>query len=145
MAVVGGRERVVRVVARGRRRCPPVGLLADLERRRAWLGRLRSGRRGSRGGVSRTAQLGDRAEHRIVPFAAGPGYDTVSMAVSGLVPAALWERESALRSVRRLIETVLDGSGGSLFVVGEAGLGKTSVLAEGQRLAASQVRVGTAC
>ncbi|QIY54430.1 AAA family ATPase [Streptomyces sp. RPA4-5] len=46
--------------------------------------------------------------------------------ISGLVG-----REAETAEVRRLVETAVAGAGQSAFIVGEAGLGKTSVLEEG--------------
>ena len=40
----------------------------------------------------------------------------------------LWDREFALAAVRSLLDDVTAGHGRSLFIVGEAGLGKTSIL-----------------
>jgi DNA-binding NarL/FixJ family response regulator len=54
------------------------------------------------------------------------------MAASG----GLLERESVLDAVGSLLEKVRAGQGGSLFVLGEAGLGKTAVLSHACGLAA---------
>ena len=42
--------------------------------------------------------------------------------------AVMVERDAVLAAVRGLIGEALEGRGGALFVVGEAGLGKTTVL-----------------
>jgi tetratricopeptide (TPR) repeat protein len=44
------------------------------------------------------------------------------------VAPALWERESVLAAASRVLGEVAAGRGGSLFAVGEAGLGKTAAL-----------------
>ena len=49
------------------------------------------------------------------------------MTVSG----GLLERDGVTKAVAGLVEAVRGGQGGALFVVGEAGLGKTSVLDRG--------------
>ncbi|HEY2704479.1 MAG TPA: AAA family ATPase [Candidatus Dormibacteraeota bacterium] len=53
------------------------------------------------------------------------------------------EREAALDATGRLLDSARTGRGGTLLVVGEAGLGKTSVLEHALRLAGDDVRVGT--
>ena len=55
------------------------------------------------------------------------------------------ERETARAAVTRLISGARAGRGGALFVVGEAGLGKTTVLDEARRLACPGVRIGWGC
>ncbi|MEO7194901.1 MAG: AAA family ATPase [Pseudonocardiaceae bacterium] len=52
------------------------------------------------------------------------------------------ERETAQAAVTRLISGARAGRGGALFVVGEAGLGKTAILAQARRLARPDVRIG---
>jgi DNA-binding CsgD family transcriptional regulator len=54
----------------------------------------------------------------------------------------LLEREGVLAAVTRLVEGVRGERGGVLFVVGEAGLGKTTCLGRAAALAGSVVRVG---
>lgn len=54
----------------------------------------------------------------------------------------LLEREAVLAAITGLVDGVRAGRGGALFVVGEAGLGKTSSVAQARSLAASAVRVG---
>ncbi len=61
------------------------------------------------------------------------------MTVSG----GLLERDGVTKAVAGLVEAVRGGQGGALFVVGEAGLGKTAVLGRGRDLAAAAgLRVG---
>lgn len=52
------------------------------------------------------------------------------------------EREPARAAVMRLISEARAGRGGALFVVGEAGLGKTTILDQARELADSDVRIG---
>lgn len=52
------------------------------------------------------------------------------------------ERETEQAAVMRLISGARAGRGGALFVVGEAGLGKTTILDHARKLACSDVRVG---
>lgn len=55
----------------------------------------------------------------------------------------LFERERVLGAVGRLLDDLRAGRGGALFVLGEAGLGKTAVLAHASDVAAGAgVRVG---
>ncbi|MEA2618589.1 MAG: hypothetical protein QOE72_4372 [Chloroflexota bacterium] len=54
----------------------------------------------------------------------------------------MWEREAVLDAIRHLLESARAGRGGTLLVVGEAGLGKTSVLEHARRLAGGGIRVG---
>ena len=46
-------------------------------------------------------------------------------------------REPELSRVRRLVEGLRDGSGGALLLHGEAGIGKTALLAGAREMAAS--------
>lgn len=55
---------------------------------------------------------------------------------------ALLEREEVVARVTRLLDRVEDGGSGALFVVGEAGLGKTSVVDKVRAMAAGRMRVG---
>jgi DNA-binding CsgD family transcriptional regulator len=55
------------------------------------------------------------------------------------------EREAALAAVTRLVSRARAGRGGALFVVGEAGLGKTTVLEAARKLACPDIRVGWGC
>ena len=54
----------------------------------------------------------------------------------------MWEREAVLDATRHLLDSARAGRGGTLLVVGEAGLGKTSVLEHARQLAGGEVRVG---
>ena len=56
--------------------------------------------------------------------------------------AVMVERDAVLAAVHRLIEEALAGRGGALFVVGEAGLGKTTVLEHAVATARGRFRVG---
>lgn len=56
----------------------------------------------------------------------------------------LWERDRALSATARVLECARDGSGGSLFIAGEAGLGKTVVLERACGRARDGMRVVTA-
>jgi hypothetical protein len=40
----------------------------------------------------------------------------------------LWERESQLRAAEALLAGAQEGRGGALFLLGDAGMGKTAVL-----------------
>ena len=52
------------------------------------------------------------------------------------------EREAVLAAITTLVNEVRAGRGGALFVVGEAGLGKTTSLSQARELAVPAVRVG---
>src|ERR1700735_4120433 len=52
------------------------------------------------------------------------------------------EREAVLAAITTLVDEVRAGRGGALFVVGEAGLGKTTSVSQAKVLAAPAVRVG---
>ena len=54
----------------------------------------------------------------------------------------MWEREAVLDATGRLLDSAGEGRGGTLLVVGEAGLGKTSVLEHARRLADGRMRIG---
>jgi DNA-binding CsgD family transcriptional regulator len=56
--------------------------------------------------------------------------------------AVMVERDAVLAAVHRLIEEALEGRGGALFVVGEAGLGKTTVLEHALAAARGRFRTG---
>lgn len=58
-------------------------------------------------------------------------------------PKPLFEREGVLARVREVVEHAAQGNGGSLFIIGEGGLGKTSVLRQAI-LDAGRARVGLA-
>ena len=53
------------------------------------------------------------------------------------------ERDAVMAAVRGLLRDALDGCGGTLFVVGEAGLGKTTVLKYAATAAGDWFRTGT--
>jgi DNA-binding CsgD family transcriptional regulator len=55
---------------------------------------------------------------------------------------ALAEREEALAAIRALLDNAVDGYGGALFILGEAGLGKTALLDHALALAAGRMTVG---
>ena len=54
------------------------------------------------------------------------------------------ERDAVTQAVDRLLQEARRGQGGALFIIGEAGLGKTTVLEFACGLAASTARVGVA-
>jgi DNA-binding CsgD family transcriptional regulator len=56
--------------------------------------------------------------------------------------ATLAEREGALSAIRALLDGALDGNGGALFVLGEAGLGKSTLLDYAVDLARDRMVVG---
>jgi DNA-binding CsgD family transcriptional regulator len=58
------------------------------------------------------------------------------------VGAAIAERESPTAAVRQLLDDAVAGRGGALFLVGEAGLGKTTMLDHAVVLAAGRLEVG---
>lgn len=53
----------------------------------------------------------------------------------------MWERERVMERATRLLDRARAGAGGALFIVGEAGLGKTSVLEEIRWAAGTDVQV----
>jgi len=55
---------------------------------------------------------------------------------------AIAERAGVMAAVRQLLEAAADGHGGALFIVGEAGLGKTTMLEYALRLAGERFRIG---
>ena len=55
---------------------------------------------------------------------------------------AIAERESPMAVVRDLLEAAVAGRGGALFLVGEAGLGKTSLLDHAVSVAGGRLEVG---
>src|SRR5438132_6153388 len=60
----------------------------------------------------------------------------------GYARPGMWQREAVLEATGRLLDSAGEGRGGTLLVVGEAGLGKTSILDHARRLAAGRARVG---
>lgn len=54
----------------------------------------------------------------------------------------LVEREGALSAIRALLDNAVDGNGGALFIVGEAGLGKSALLNHALDLATGRLVVG---
>ena len=54
----------------------------------------------------------------------------------------IWEREAALASVERVFDRAQRGDGNALFLVGEPGVGKTTVLQRAQALAGAGLQVG---
>lgn len=55
----------------------------------------------------------------------------------------LWERESQLHAAWTLLDGARDGNGGALFLLGEAGMGKTAVLEDVCRRAGEDMLVAT--
>ncbi len=53
--------------------------------------------------------------------------------------APLAEREAALVRVRAVLESAVSGQGKALFVLGEAGLGKTTLLEQAVELVGGQM------
>jgi DNA-binding CsgD family transcriptional regulator len=62
--------------------------------------------------------------------------------VAAVGDGLLLEREAVLAAIADLVEGLQAGRGGVLFVVGEAGLGKTTCLGQAAVLASPMVRVG---
>jgi DNA-binding CsgD family transcriptional regulator len=56
----------------------------------------------------------------------------------------MFERDDVLAAIAGLLARAREGAGGALFVVGEPGLGKTSVLRQARRLAGSAFLTGAA-
>ena len=54
----------------------------------------------------------------------------------------LWEREHALAACERALDSARAGRGSAMFIVAEAGLGKTSVMEGAIELAAADFEVG---
>jgi len=55
-------------------------------------------------------------------------------------PAAIWERDGTLGAIERLLFEALEGRGRNLFIVGEAGLGKTTMLERALQFAEGHFR-----
>ncbi|TMD41642.1 MAG: ATP-binding protein [Chloroflexi bacterium] len=55
-----------------------------------------------------------------------------------MLQASIWERDGTLGAIEHLLSAALEGRGSSLFIVGEAGLGKTTMLERAQQAAASR-------
>ena len=64
---------------------------------------------------------------------------------SGRAPTGMVERGDVLGAVERLLNVVGEGRGGALFVVGPAGLGKTTVLEHAITMARPRFAVGVGC
>jgi DNA-binding CsgD family transcriptional regulator len=56
---------------------------------------------------------------------------------------AVFERERAVAAIRSVLEQAAGGHGATLFLVGDAGLGKTTLLAEARDVARSSFTVGS--
>jgi DNA-binding CsgD family transcriptional regulator/predicted negative regulator of RcsB-dependent stress response len=56
--------------------------------------------------------------------------------------ARIWERDGTLAAIERLLSEVRLGQGRSLFIVGEAGLGKTTMVERAHELAGAHFRIG---
>jgi len=57
----------------------------------------------------------------------------------------LWERDGVVGAVVATLDKARTGAGSALFIVSEAGLGKTSVLEEAKLLAAPDFEVSVGC
>ena len=55
--------------------------------------------------------------------------------------APIWERDGTLGAIERLLSGAREGRGRSLFIVGEAGLGKTTMLDRARQAATGGFRV----
>jgi len=55
---------------------------------------------------------------------------------------ALAERDGALATIRTLLDRAVAGQGGAVFVLAEAGLGKTALLDQAVELATGRMAVG---
>jgi tetratricopeptide (TPR) repeat protein len=63
----------------------------------------------------------------------------------GLVTIGLAERDDVLSALERILDDASAGRGGALFVVGEAGLGKTTVLKHAITRAEPRFAIGVGC
>jgi DNA-binding CsgD family transcriptional regulator len=70
-----------------------------------------------------------------------PRYQVLRPTVTPMSPP-LAEREAALVRVRAVLESAVSGRGKALFVLGEAGLGKTTLLEQAVELAGGRLAVG---
>lgn len=57
-------------------------------------------------------------------------------------PARIWERDGTLEALQRVLSEAREGQGRSLLIVGEAGLGKTTMVDRAQAMAVSAFRIG---
>src|SRR2546430_16428422 len=55
--------------------------------------------------------------------------------------APIWERDGTLGAIERLLSGAREGRGRSLFIVAEAGLGKTTMVERAQQSAAGDFRI----
>jgi DNA-binding CsgD family transcriptional regulator len=55
--------------------------------------------------------------------------------------AQIWERDGTLRAIERLLSEARQGQGRSLFIVGEVGLGKTTMIDRAQTVARGQFQI----
>jgi predicted ATPase len=55
--------------------------------------------------------------------------------------AKIWERDAALGAIERLLSEAREGRGRSLFIVGEAGLGKTTMVERASAAGREQFRI----
>ena len=56
-------------------------------------------------------------------------------------PAHIWERDATVGTIERLLAEARQGQGRSLFIVGEAGLGKTTMLERASAIARGQFQI----
>jgi DNA-binding NarL/FixJ family response regulator len=56
-------------------------------------------------------------------------------------PAQIWEREATVGTIERVLTEARQGQGRSLFIVGEAGLGKTTMLERASAMARGQFQI----
>ena len=58
-------------------------------------------------------------------------------------PVQLWERDATVATIERLLAEACQGQGRSLFIVGEAGLGKTTMLEQASAIGRGQFQIST--
>jgi hypothetical protein len=87
---------------------------------------------------------GRRLHHGSTVIVSGNPVAAVIWNDHGVQLLALWEREAAEAAVGEQIARVRHGQGSALFVLGEAGLGKTSLLKAACELAGDEIEVGLA-